>query len=227
MEFCSRLVLIAVAMVSTNFAAAADSPFNGKDTSGWKLKGDSAKSKWTVGSAKIDEKAPSKLIVEKSGSELINAEGGGVDIISEEKYGDATIELEVMAPKGSNSGVYLMGEYEVQVFDSFGKEKLGQGDMGAIYSAAAPPINATKAPGEWQKFVIQYEAPKFDSVGKKTANAKVLKVELNGKMLHENVELKGPTPGGVTGKEAATGPIMFQGDHGAVAYRNIKVTAKK
>ena len=49
-------------------------------------------------------------------------------------------------------------------------------------------------------------------------------MELNGTLLHENVEMKGPTPGGVTGKEAATGPVMFQGDHGPVAYRNIKIT---
>ena len=63
--------------------------------------------------------------------------------------------------------------------------------------------------------------------GKKTANAKFLVVKLNGKILHENVEMKGPTPSGVTGKEAATGPIMFQGDHGPVAFRNINITPLK
>ena len=69
-----------------------------------------------------------------------------------------------MVPKGSNSGIYLMGEYEVQVLDSFGKpdDKPGQGDLGAIYSAAAPKMNAAKKPGEWQKFVIEFQAPKFD-----------------------------------------------------------------
>ena len=141
--------------------------------------------------------------------------------------GDAVIEVEVMVAKGQNSGIYVMGEYEVQVLDSFGKEKVGAGDMGGLYGAAAPKVNASKAPGEWQKYVIDYRAPKFDADGKKTSNLKFVKIELNGQVLHENVELKGPTPSGVTGKEAATGPIMFQGDHGLVAYRNLKVTPVK
>ena len=99
--------------------------------------------------------------------------------------------------------------------------------MGAIYGATVPKVNASKAPGEWQKYVIDFRAPKFDAAGAKTGNAKFLKVELNGTVIHENVEMTGPTPGGLTGKEAATGPIMFQGDHGAVAYRNIKITPLK
>jgi hypothetical protein len=120
-----------------------------------------------------------------------------------------------------------MGEYEVQVLDSYAVEKLGNGDMGAVYGAAPPSLNACKKPGEWQKYVFEYEAPEYDAEGKKTSNFKLLKVELNGKILHENLELKGPTPSGVTGKEAATGPIMFQGDHGPVAFRNITITPLK
>jgi hypothetical protein len=152
-----------------------------------------------------------------------------VDLYTEQKFGVIHIELEFMVPKGSNSGIYLMGEYEVQILDSYGKpdDKLTQGDLGALYSAAAPKKNAAKKPGEWQKFVIEFLAPKFDSNGKKTANAKFVKVVLNDVVLHENVEMKQHTPGGLTGKEAATGPLMFQGDHGPVAFRNIKITPKK
>ena len=132
-----------------------------------------------------------------------------------------------MVPKGSNSGIYLHGEYEVQVLDSYGRTKLGMGDMGAIYGAQPPKVNACRKPGEWQKYVIYFKAPSFGADGKKTGNARFIKVELNGKVLHENVEMKGPTPSGVKGKEAATGPIMFQGDHGPVAYRNIRITPMK
>jgi hypothetical protein len=95
--------------------------------------------------------------------------------------------------------------------------------MGAIYGAQPPKVNACKKPGEWQKYVIDFQAPGYDAAGKKTSNAKFIKVDLNGQTLHQNVEMKGPTPSGVTGKEAANGPIMFQGDHGPVAYRNIKI----
>jgi hypothetical protein len=214
------------------FATAAalliqDSPFNGKDFSGWKFKGGESKSKWKVGKASLDPADPHKVAVSPGAEEMINAEGHGCDIFTEAKWGDAVIEVEVMVGKGQNSGVYVMGEYEVQVLDSFGKEKVGAGDMGGLYAAAAPKVNASKAPGEWQKFVIDYRAPKFDADGKKTSNMKFVKIELNGQVIHENVEMKGPTPSGLTGKEAATGPILFQGDHGLVAYRNIKVTPVK
>jgi hypothetical protein len=71
---------------------------------------------------------------------------------------------------------------------------------------------------------IEYCAPKFDAAGKKTANARIVKVVLNGKVIQENVEILRGTGGGVTNREAPTGPLMFQGNHGAVAYRNIKIT---
>src|SRR5262249_23005472 len=150
----------------------------------------------------------------------------GVDLYTEEKFGDCVVELEVMIPQGSNSGVYLMGEYEVQVLDSYGKKPLTSGDMGGIYGTAAPLLNAAKKPGEWQKFVLEFRAPRFKG-GKKVANATFVKVLLNGKLLHEDVEVKKPTPGGLTGKEGPTGPLLLQGDHGPVAFRNILVKPKK
>lgn len=202
-------------------------PFNGKDLSGWKTKDPASRSQWKVGSAKLLANHPDVIDFTAEGNELVNAKAHGVDIYSEQKFGDARIEVEVMVPKGSNSGIYVQGEYEVQVLDSFGKDKIGAGDMGALYNASLPKVNASKAPGEWQQYVIEFRAPKFDDKGKKIANAKFVKVELNGKLIHENVEMKGPTPTGVSGKEAAEGPIMFQGDHGAVAYRNLKITPLK
>ena len=71
--------------------------------------------------------------------------------------------------------------------------------------------------------MIDFLAPKFDAADRKIANAKFLRVRLNGQVVQENAEMKGPTPGGVTGKEAPEGPLMFQGNHGPVAYRNIKI----
>jgi hypothetical protein len=200
-----------------------DEPFNGKDLSGWKFKGPEAKSRWKVGAASLDPADPKKFAVGE-GSELVNAAGGGVDLYTEGKWGDARIELELMVPKGSNSGIYVMGEYEVQVLDSFGKEKVGAGDIGGLYGAQAPRVNAARAPGEWQRFVIEFRAPRFGADGKKTANAAFVSVELNGRLIHENVEMKGPTPAGVTGKESAEGPLMLQGDHGPVAFRNLRIT---
>ncbi len=233
-----RYLLGLTAMVTVLASISADDhkPFNGKDLTGWKVK-DEKKSQWKVfqgGAPTLDELNPAKFATTSTStnardkSTLVNSLSGGCDIFTEEKFGDCTVELEFMVPKGSNSGIYLMGEYEVQVLDSFGKpaEKLGQGDLGALYSAAAPKTNAAKKPGEWQKFVIEFQAPKFEG-DNKVANAKFVKVTLNDVVLHENVEMKKQTPGGLTGKESTTGPLMFQGDHGPVAFRNITITPKK
>jgi hypothetical protein len=218
-------------VLAAGVVAQASEPvslFNGKDLANWQAKADKdhGANKWTVGEPRL---AANNALLDVTGPEgamvnLATKHGDSWDLYSKQSFGSCLIELDVLVPKGSNSGIYVMGEYEVQVFDSFGKETPGAGDMGAIYGATPPPVNASRKPGEWQHYMIEWQAPTFDASGAKTSNAKFLKVELNGKVLHENLEMKGPTPGGVSGKEAATGPLMFQGNHGAVAYRNIIIT---
>lgn len=233
-------LLLAVAFLLTAVATAqaeTKRPFCGHCLHEWDTVKSDQKNVWTIGTAGVSRNDPSQLVASKGRKNdvpcMVNAVPGdwrkkprqGVDIYTKEKYGDCTVKLEFMIPKGSNSGVYLMGEYEVQVNDSFGKknEELNQGDMGAIYSAAAPKVNACKEPGTWQRYEIEFVAPKFDAEGRKTANAMFKRVVLNGVLVHENVEVEKPTGGGVTMKEAATGPLMFQGNHGGVAFRNIEV----
>jgi len=199
--------------------------FNGKDLSEWVVKGDEKKSKWAVGVASMSSENPKLLVCKAGGDAMVNLagkHGDSLDIYSKAKFGDCRIELEVMVPKGSNSGIYVMGEYEIQVLDSWGRTKLGGGDMGAVYGASPPRVNASKEPGQWQKYVIDFKAPTFNASGRKKDNAVLLRVELNGVEIHKNVELAKQTSGGVSGKESPTGgPLMFQGNHGPVAYRNI------
>jgi hypothetical protein len=226
---CVSSMILALAWAA---GAAAETPkviepFNGKDLSGWTARKPQG-SKWVVGVAKLDSENPAKLAVADAGAggaALVNSESHSVDLFTEQKFGDCTVSLEVMVPKGSNSGIYLMGNYEVQVLDSFGREKPGPGDMGGLYGASAPRVNASKSPGEWQQYLIEFQAPRFQD-GKKTANAVFKKVTLNGQVIHENVEMKGSTGGALT-PEQATGPLMFQGDHGPVAFRNIKITVSE
>jgi hypothetical protein len=205
-------------------------PFNGRDLKLWDTKEKKGGAdKWVVGTPSLKDENQKTFDVQKveEGGAMINSvdgHGQSWDIFSKETFGDCRIDLEVMVPKGANSGIYVMGEYEVQVLDSYGKEKVGNGDMGAIYGAGAPRVNASKKPGEWQKYVILWRAPKFDDAGNKTGNAKFIRVRLNGKIIQQNVEMEGPTPGGLTGREGPKGPIMFQGDHGPVAFRNIKIS---
>jgi len=201
--------------------------FNGKDLNDWVVKGDKKKSKWVVGTAAVSPDNPKLLVAKAGGGDMVNLagdHGSSLDFYSKAKFGDCRIELEVMVPKGSNSGIYVMGEYEIQVLDSWGRVRMGSGDMGAIYGAGAPLVNASRRPGEWQKYVIEFQAPRFNANGRKTENAKFIKVELNGEVLHEkNLEMTGSTGGPLLGREAPFGPLMFQGNHGPVAYRNIIV----
>lgn len=234
MKLSTTLVLVSVFAVIVPLHAGDGAPFNGSDLKGWKTKAKpKGKNSWVVGSPSISAENSKTLVTGKAedGAAMVNVVSGhgqGWDIYTEARWGGTfRIEIELMVPQGANSGIYVMGEYEVQVLDSWGKEKLGGGDMGAIYGAQPPKLNASKKPGEWQKYVIDFQAPVFDASGKKTANARFIKVELNGKILHENVEMKGPTPAGVTGKEAPEGPIMFQGDHGPVAFRSLKISPIK
>lgn len=162
----------------------------------------------------------------------------GADLYSNLEHGDMDLELEYMMAKGSNSGIYLQGRYELQLHDSWGTPNATAGNNGGIYErwdesrpegqkgygGYAPRQNVSRAPGLWQQLKISFQAPRFDASGKKVANAKMLRVELNGVTIHEDVELLGPTRGAMASDEKATGPLRLQGDHGAVAFRNIKVT---
>ena len=146
------------------------------------------------------------------------------------------LEIDFLVPKGSNSGIYLQGRYELQILDSWGKEAVTSSDCGGIYQrwddtqpegkkgfeGKAPKVNASKAPGLWQHFKIEFQAPRFDEQGQKIKNAIFKKVYQNGFLIHDNVELTGPTRGAAFPAEAATGPILIQGDHGAIAFKNME-----
>ncbi|MCC6835564.1 MAG: DUF1080 domain-containing protein [Cytophagales bacterium] len=154
------------------------------------------------------------------------------------EHGDIDLEFEVMLPKGSNSGIYLQGRYEVQLLDSWGVQvpkfsdiggiyRNWETEQGKIYMGKAPLSNPAKAPGLWQKFKISFRAPRFDTAGKKIENARFVYIDLNGVRIHDNVEVPLPTGGPIENNEKPTGPLMIQGDHGPVAIRNITYTIIK
>ena len=162
-------------------------------------------------------------------------------LFTADEYGDVAVSFEFTVPKGSNAGMYLMGRYEIQILDSYGKEIVKHGDLGGIYQrwgqnpygkglgyeGVAPKVNAAKAPGEWQKIETIFHAPRFDASGKKVQNAKFISVHVNGQLVQENVEVTGPTRAHPLKDEAATGPISIQGDHGPIAIRSFVVKPLK
>jgi len=210
---------------------------NGKDLSGWHGQG-ADQNQWLTTTGVLWERllGPTRLGAIRSGSggTILNGPTGRtVNLVSDQKFGDVELYLEFMLAKGSNSGVYLHGLYEVQVFDSWDStEPLTTSDCGAIYhrwidnqgvGESAPSRNASRRPGEWQSFYIWFRAPRFDAAGKKTENAKFIRVLHNGLSVQTNVEVEGSTRAAMEHAEAAVNPIMLQGDHGPVAYRNIFV----
>jgi hypothetical protein len=160
------------------------------------------------------------------------------ELFSKASYGDMDISFDFMMPQGANSGVYLQSRYEIQLYDSWGSVTPKYYDAGGIYErwddskpegmkgyeGTAPRVSAAKAPGLWQHMAISFQAPRFDNNGKKTSNAKILKITLNGMTLHENVELTGPTRGAIEDNEVAIAPLRFQGDHGSLAFKNIVIS---
>ncbi|WP_288425228.1 DUF1080 domain-containing protein [uncultured Spirosoma sp.] len=197
-----------------------------------------------VGSVRADLAKTNTLLTDKGTGVLVslpsdkkNAKAG--DLTTQFQHSDADIELDFMLAKGANSGVYLQGRYEIQLADSWEVKTPSSGDNGSIYQRwddkrpagqngyEGHPArqNASRAPGLWQHLKASFQAPRFNAQGQKTENAKLLNVELNGVLIHDNVELSGPTRGAISNDEKTTGPLVLQGDHGAVAFRNIRYIA--
>ena len=194
---------------------------------------------WQIVSDVVVNRSKKRAIsgIEGTGVLLNNGDRASKEnIFTNFEHGDIELELEVMMPVGSNSGIYLQGRYEIQLFDSWNVKKPTYSDIGGIYQrwnkkAAKeergyeghnPPFNAAKAPGLWQHIKIKFTAPTFNNAGKKTKNAKFDEVWLNGVLLHKNIEVTGSTRAATFDTEAPIGPIMIQGDHGPVAFKNIK-----
>jgi hypothetical protein len=208
---------------------------NGKDLTGWKPRPGNPHRWFAAADAYLDEAAnPALLQAEAAGgSVIVNGPNGRTsDLLSAAKFGDHEIYLEYLIPQKSNSGVYVHGLYEVQIFDSFGVRQPGVHDNAAIYErwingrgsgGAAPLRNASRRPGEWQSFHIWFRAPRFDRQRRKTENARFLRVLHNGVVVHRNIEPSGPTRAAMEFPEAPQNPLMIQGDHGPVALRNIYV----
>lgn len=199
---------------------------------------DPGKSWQTAGNIFAELDKPNKFKIVKGTGILVNQpmkRKRGQDIITREQFGSIDLDLEFMMAKESNSGIFFMGLYEIQLKDSWGAQFITSADNGGVseqwdaigqveYPGSAPRQNVSKGPGLWQHLKVSFQAPLFDEEGQKIQNAKFLRVELNGVTIQENVELFGPAKSALSSEEKSTGPLQIQGDHGAVALRNIEIT---
>lgn len=199
------------------------------DHKGWSIVGDVA----------INSDFPNQFDASR-GQGVLVSKGDASNLESRDEYQDIDVRVEFNIPKQSNSGVKLLGRYEIQILDTHGAKEVSGDSCGGIYPRAEeeptyhhidhgvpPRVNAAKPAGQWQSLEIEFVAPRFDATGKKTSNATFVRVALNDKVIHENVELSAPT--GAAWKlvrEVSRGPLLLQGDHGPVAFRHIQIRTR-
>jgi hypothetical protein len=149
--------------------------------------------------------------IAKSG--ILQSPHSGSNLVTNETFKDFKLHIEFRYPRESNSGVYLRGRYEVQVMDTKGMQPSNV-LFGGVYGFLTPSEMAAKDPGEWQSFDI-------------TLIGRMVTVVANGKKIICNQEIPGITGGALDSHEGEAGPILLQGDHGPVEYRNIVITPAK
>jgi hypothetical protein len=210
---------------------------NGTDLSGWKSCEPGAKNEWyTTKSVRYERfLGPTQLNgrAAPSGVILNGPMGRTGNICTTRELGDIEIYLEFMLAKGSNSGVYLQGLYEIQIFDSWGTTgAMKTSDGGSIYhrwideqgvGGSPALVNASRRPGEWQSYQAWFRGPRFDAAGRKIEPARFLRVLFNGELVQKDAAVDGPTRAHLGVPEGPQNPLMIQGDHGPVAFRNIHV----
>ena len=166
--------------------------FDGTDLKGWHTSG---ANQWTAVNG------------------VLASPASGSNIMTDAVFNDFKLHIEFRYPKGSNSGVYLRGRYEIQIVDSKGIEP-GRDYLGAIYGFVAPEYMMAKDAGEWQSYDV-------------VLTGRRVTLSVNGKEVINNAEIPGITGGALDSKEGEPGPIMMQGDHGPIEFRNILLTPAK
>lgn len=142
---------------------------------------------------------------------VMQNEAGANNLVTKEKFTDFKVEAEYKLGKASNSGIYLRGRYELQIFDDFGEADVKTTGHLAIYGHTKPRVNASKPIGEWQVFEAIIVANRVTAT-------------LNGQRVHDNQVIEGITGGALDSDELAPGPLMIQGDHQGVWIRKLVVT---
>ena len=169
--------------------------FNGKDLSGWHLRKADGPNGWTV----------------KDGVYINTPKS--TDIQTDAEFYSFQLHVEFKCEPHTNSGVYMRDKYEVQIFDSFGKQP-DDSDCGALYKRIPPAVNASKPPGEWQTFDITF-------IGRR------LTVIHNGKTVLDKVDVGPKGTGAASSRDDGPGPLRLQGDHEAVSFRKVRIRTLK
>lgn len=176
--------------------------FDGKDLKGWHLRHKEGAQSWNVQNG---------ILVNIAGKDPSGADIHGTDLVSDDKFKDFIVRYEYMIPTNSNSGFYLHGRHEIQILDDGNRKKeLGPGSNGGIYTIAGPAEQYSRKVGQWQSVEAHMQG-------------NLVTVYLNGVKIHDKVVVDHATGSELDQNVNDPGPFMLQGDHGTVAFRNIRV----
>jgi type 1 glutamine amidotransferase len=170
--------------------------FDGVNLDGWHYRNPSGTKSWSAQDSMLVNTIP---------------EGGhGSDLVSDAKFKNFTVRYEYLVPKGANSGFYLRGRHEIQILDDGDAAQPSNSSNGSLYNHTVPSKMASKKAGEWQTV-------EATMIGNK------ITVILNGQKIIDNVTCDKGTGGQLDDNVNEPGPFLLQGDHGAVAFRNLRV----
>jgi type 1 glutamine amidotransferase len=179
--------------------------FNGTDLSGWRLRDTNAPSSWSAENGMLVNKLPR------------NREGQrphGVDLVTDDPFWNFTVRYEYMVPEGSNSGFYLRGRHEIQIVDDAKSGKPSPGGNGSVYNHTSASRNVSRPAGEWQTV-------EATMIGDRVT------VILNGVKIIDNVVVERATGSELDLNVNEPGRLFLQGDHGPVAFRNMRIKELK
>jgi hypothetical protein len=218
----------------------------GNGIAGWIARERDADGRWVaapdhtwMGAAEVEiDPADDHCLWAKRGSGNLASSGDGetADLFSRSELGSCDLYLEFLIPLESSSGVFLLGQYEIEISDTSEEteDELSEASCGAIrarrdpatgelFDGHPPLTNAALPAGDWQTLELTFRAPRFDEAGRKIASARFERVLLNDTLIQQNVELTGPTQGSFSEDELPRGPVRLQGECGPVAFRDIKM----
>lgn len=179
--------------------------FDGETLNGWRLRNPQGRPSWS---------AQNGMLVNTIAKDREGKDIHGTDLVSEQTFKDFVVRYEFMVPKASNSGFYLRGRHEVQILDDYGSNQLDVGGNGAFYSLKAPDQIVSRPPGVWQEAEV-------------TLKGDIATVILNGVKIQDQVKVDRATGGELDRNLQTPGPFLLQGDHGAIAFRNIRIKELK
>ena len=202
---CTGLILALIGWIAplpASHAAERDAEgfrplFNGKDLTGWKLRDPHGHNAWKIlpGGVLKNDLQPGEH---------------GTDLLTTEKFKDFIVRYEYNVPDHSNSGFYLRGRYEIQILGDYQSGRATRTGNGSLYNFKAPDKFATRPGGQWQTV-------EATMIGNR------ITVILNGVKIHDRVLCEHPTGGQIDNRVHTPGPILLQGNHGVVSFRNIRI----